>query len=333
MLLYIVTTSIRDAGRDLVNLTVSIKGDFAKQGLLIIQRMLTKLPDVDVNSFVEYDMKFICSLFLECEWSLKPPASVAYHENEQLLDSQDEISHRNVKFVDSNPQAVVATTNFLTSMNSAYSSLGQKGAIASALLHDPSNAMNDNAISTRGSEPFVSVIVCGSPLIGKSSVITSAIDLVIGDYNKEMARLKIADKGGTQNLEPLLKFQGLIDPFSLPSNNDGNSSTDMLAKVEPQLRNLLQTLSKGPGVTIIHFDVNSSYQLMILVPNVTQIAFELGIRVKFVWECCDLIHLDPALLATIPIVTITDRSFTLDNVINKHADTICQRLVYHQIYS
>ena len=102
---------------------------------------------------------------------------------------------------------------------------------------------------------------------------------------------------------------GMINSV-VPENN-----TTLLNAVETALQQLIYSIDAAGETQILHIDTQSSLQLAYLLPLAEHYTSYYSRPLKFIWECVELNHIEPAVLVKVPCICIKGQVFDAEDVI------------------
>ena len=163
----------------------------------------------------------------------------------------------------------------------------------------PSDIIVDFIINNRSidnEKRATSIVIVGAVGVGKSKVISSAIDkaLSISPDN-----IKCHKNNG-------------LNPF-LMANMNTYPSIEIAAS--GAMNHVINQVEPLAATEIIHLDLHSSHELIGLSTSSESYAQNEHKSIRFIWECTELSNIDPFILSNTQIIHIKSRSFTLNNAI------------------
>ena len=103
-------------------------------------------------------------------------------------------------------------------------------------------------------------------------------------------------------------------------------------KAQMLIDSLLSKNDEEGSMEIFHFDCHSSLLLSGIVPWLVELISKRAKKVKIVWEISELDHVDPNTATRVPILTISDRKFTEEDICDFHLKKIIARFLLFLIY-
>eukprot|EP01034_Spumella_vulgaris_P021646 gene21646-27686_t len=177
-----------------------------------------------------------------------------------------------------------------------------------------------------------SLIIVGPPAVGKSQLIRSTLRKTADEHNAEIDRIELK-KYGKKPAAPLVRMEvvdRVLNPFVMadftPSEGSQRARTvcpqALSLAAEGVIEGFVSAVDPLGPQQLVHIDTQSSLQLSVLMSRAVYSAQRHSRSIKFVWECPELSNLDPAMVCSAPILFVRDKNFTVQDVIEAHAERL-----------
>jgi hypothetical protein len=191
-----------------------------------------------------------------------------------------------------------------------------------------------------------SVIVVGSQSTGKTTLIKEITGNAINDHNLHVMHRRstlqtavghsVGNNANTSSnsvdipgQRKLALYSRMLNVFTMadyspPTKNSEFFNADLAPSshapltiaAQEVLHEVLRGVDALGDTQVIHFDTHDSLQLAHLLSHAEFLASYYARPVRFVWECVELLHADPAMVSKVPMVRLNNRIFDVEDVLS-----------------
>lgn len=192
----------------------------------------------------------------------------------------------------------------------------------------------------------LSVLVVGAPCTGKSTLIKEISANAVADHNEDIAQAscklagapavpavgagqaQVAPAASAKPARRMQLYKRMLNIFTMADYSPPPPTSEhhheglapaqhspLVAAAVHALTSVLRSIDTAGVTQVLHLDTQSSLQFAYLHPQAEYLSKYYAVPVKYVWECVELNHVDPATLTNIPMVCVKKKIFELEDVI------------------
>lgn len=190
----------------------------------------------------------------------------------------------------------------------------------------------------------LSVVVVGAPCTGKSTLIKEISANAVSDHNEELAvaASKLVNAGSSgappanqaapaPPVQPVRKMQlykRMLNIFTMANYTPCDRTSEyhheglapahhspLVTAAVQALTSVLRSIDTAGHTQVMHLDTQSSLQFAYLHPQADFLSKYYSVPVKYVWECVELNHVDPATLVSVPMVCVKSQIYDVEDVL------------------